>query len=77
MCKVSHDRIKTSFKFTFTFLEDVKLYTIQIGMIEKVFTMKSSCAYPNIEGSVLASFIGTYIQTQEWDTACRYYSNYY
>jgi len=43
----------------------------KIGMIEKLFTMKSSCAYPNIEGSVLARFIGTYIQTQEWDTACR------
>jgi len=38
--------------------------------MEKIFTEKDSSSYPNIEGTVTARFIRTYLQN-DWDVACR------
>ena len=43
-------------------------------MAVKLFTNQSAHAYPNIEGTVLSKFVAVYLQTKEWDTACRYFS---
>lgn len=41
----------------------------KVGLLEEMFTGRSSFDYPNIEGTVLGKFMKTYVQSQDWDVA--------